>query len=152
MKLEGRYVVRAGRQAVWDALMDPETLRRCIPGCEELVPDGDDRWRATLKVGVAAVKGTYRGSVAIRERSEPSSYELAVEGSGAPGFVSGTARVRLDDEDGSTRVTVDGDGQVGGTVAGVGQRIVGGVARMLMDQFFRCVASGVEGGASGVER
>jgi carbon monoxide dehydrogenase subunit G len=148
VKLEGNYVFRAQRQAVWNALLDPAALKRCIPGCEELVADGDDRWRATLQVGVAAVKGTYRGSVAVGARSEPSSYELTVEGSGAPGFVRGTVRIVLEEDGGSTRVTVRGDGQVGGTVAGVGQRIVGGVARMLMDQFFGCVRSLVEDAAA----
>jgi carbon monoxide dehydrogenase subunit G len=148
VKLEGNYMFRADRQAVWNALLDPASLQRCIPGCEELVPDGHDKWRATLRVGVAAVKGTYRGSVAVRERSEPSSYDLVVEGSGAPGFVRGTARIVLEEDGGSTRVIVRGDGQVGGTVAGVGQRIVGGVAKMLMDQFFGCIRSRVESAAA----
>jgi carbon monoxide dehydrogenase subunit G len=146
MNISGEYVVKAPLQAVWDALLDPAALRACIPGCEELVADGDDRWRATLKVGVAAVKGTYRGSVSVRNKTVPSAYELHVEGSGTPGFVKGVAEVRLEEAGGVTRLIVRGEGQVGGTVAMVGQRMVSGVARMLMDQFFGCIASRVEAG------
>ena len=139
MKVEGAYSFPAPPQKVWELLLNPESLQSCIPGCESLTVAGPDRWDATMKVGVAAVRGTYKGKVAIVDKQEPSTYTLQVEGSGGPGFVKGTARVALTPEGEGTRVAVDGDGQVGGPVAGVGQRMLGGVAKMLMNQFFECL-------------
>lgn len=139
MKVEGSYVYPAPPRTVWNVLLDPESLRGCIPGCEVLTESGPDRWDATLKVGVASIKGTYKSKVAILDKREPEAYTLSVEGSGGPGFVKGTARITLTAEGEGTRVAVDGDGHVGGTVAGVGQRMLGGVAKMLMNQFFECL-------------
>jgi uncharacterized protein len=139
MKVEGTYSFPAPPQKVWDLLLNPDSLKSCIPGCESLTVAGPDRWDATMKVGVAAVRGTYKGKVAIVDKQEPNTYTLQVEGSGGPGFVKGSARVTLSPEGESTRVSVDGDGQVGGPVAGVGQRMLGGVAKMLLNQFFDCL-------------
>ncbi len=139
MKVEGAYTFPAPPQQVWSLLLDPESLRACIPGVESLTETSPDHWDAVLKVGVAAIKGTYKSKVAIVDKQEPTSYTLQVEGSGGPGFVKGSAKVTLVDEGQQTRVQVDGDGQVGGTVAGVGQRMLGGVAKMLMNQFFECL-------------
>jgi carbon monoxide dehydrogenase subunit G len=92
-----------------------------------------------MKVGVAAIKGTYKGKVGIINKEPPNAYTLQVEGSGGPGFVKGTAVISLTPEGDGTRVAVDGDGQVGGMLAGVGQRMLPGVAKMLMNQFFECL-------------
>jgi carbon monoxide dehydrogenase subunit G len=94
-----------------------------------------------MKVGVAAIRGTYKGKVAIVDKEAPSSYTLQVEGSGGPGFVKGEAKVTLAaaEEGTGTQVVVDGEGQVGGMLAGVGQRMLPGVAKMLMNQFFECL-------------
>jgi hypothetical protein len=92
-----------------------------------------------MKVGVAAIRGTYKGKVAIVDKEAPTSYTLQVEGSGGPGFVKGEAKVTLEPGEDSTLVKVDGDGQVGGMLAGVGQRMLPGVAKMLMNQFFECL-------------
>ena len=91
-----------------------------------------------MKVGVAAIKGTYKGKIAIIDRDAPQVYTLQVEGSGGPGFVKGTARIHLEEAGEGTLVHVEGDGQVGGMLAGVGQRMLPGVAKMLMNQFFDC--------------
>src|SRR5205823_4421757 len=96
-------------------------------------------WDAVMRVGVAAIKGTYKGKVGIVDRQPPQMYTLEVEGSGGPGFVKGTAKISLQQEGESTRVSVEGDGQVGGMLAGVGQRMLPGVAKMLMNQFFECL-------------
>jgi carbon monoxide dehydrogenase subunit G len=96
-------------------------------------------------VGVAAVKGTYQGKVAISDKEPPHRYRMTVEGTGGPGFVRGEALIELAPADGGkTLVNVRGDGQVGGPVAGVGQRMLGGVAKMLMTQMFQCVKQHVE--------
>ncbi len=139
MKLEGAYSFPAPPQQVWDLLLDPESLRGCIPGVQSLDETGTDQWDATLKVGVAAIRGTYKGKVAIVDKQQPTAYTLQVEGSGGPGFVKGSARVSLTPEGEGTLVSVAGDGQVGGMLAGVGQRMLPGVAKMLMNQFFECM-------------
>lgn len=143
MKVDGAFSFPAPPERVWALLMDPENLRSCIPGCESLTETEPDHWDAVLKVGVASIRGTYKSKVAITDKNEPTSYSLRVEGSGGPGFVKGVANISLVAEGEGTRVTVDGDGQVGGTVAGVGQRMLGGVARMLMTQFFECLKTKV---------
>src|SRR5207247_1712489 len=82
MKLEGSYDVPAPRQKVWDAFLDPKQLRKAIPGCEKLEALGNDEYKATLKIGVAAVKGTFEGKVRLSDKKQPESYRLAAEGSG----------------------------------------------------------------------
>ena len=139
MKVEGSYTFDAPRDRVWSMLMSPDSLQACIPGCETMNATGEDQYEAVMKVGVAAIRGTYKGKVRIAEKQEPDSYKLLVEGSGGPGFVRGEALINLVDQGGTTQINVQGDGQVGGTVAGVGQRMLGGVAKMLMGQFFECL-------------
>ncbi|MBV9578613.1 MAG: carbon monoxide dehydrogenase subunit G, partial [Chloroflexi bacterium] len=139
MKLEGAYTFPGQPQQVWDLLLDPESLRTCIPGVESLTETSPDHWDAVMKVGVAAIRGTYKGKVAIVDKAAPESYTLQVEGSGGPGFVKGQAKVSLEAAEQGVLVKVDGDGQVGGMLAGVGQRMLPGVAKMLMNQFFECL-------------
>lgn len=136
MKIEGSHDVPAPRQKVWDAFLNPEQLRQAIPGCEKLEALGNDEFKATMKIGVAAVKGTFEGKVKITEKNPPNSYRMVVEGSGGPGFVRGETLISLTDIEGGTRVSYTADVQVGGLIAGVGQRMMGGVSKMLADQFF----------------
>ena len=136
MKLEGSHDVPASRQKVWDAFLDPEVLRQAIPGCEKLEALGNDEFKATLKIGVAAVKGTFEGKVRLAEKKPPESYRLAAEGSCGPGFVRADTVITLTDVEGGTRVSYSADVQVGGLIAGVGQRMLGGVSKMMADQFF----------------
>jgi uncharacterized protein len=139
VKVDGSYQFDAPRERVWFVLLNPEALKSCIPGCESLTATGTDEYQAVMKVGVAAIRGTYKGKVRITDKNELNSYKLLVEGSGGPGFVRGEALVELAEAGASTKVDVHGDGQVGGTVAGVGQRMIGGVAKMLLGQFFDCL-------------
>jgi carbon monoxide dehydrogenase subunit G len=136
MKLEGSHDVPAPRQKVWDAFLDPMVLRQAIPGCEKLEAAGNDEYRATMKIGVGAVKGTFEGKVSIQEKRPMDSYRLAVEGAGGPGFVRGSTLISFTDIEGGTRVSYAADVQVGGLIAGVGQRMLGGVSKMMADKFF----------------
>ncbi|HSF04254.1 MAG TPA: carbon monoxide dehydrogenase subunit G [Methylomirabilota bacterium] len=136
MKIEGSHDVPVPRQKVWDAFLNPDQLRQAIPGCEKLEALGNDEFKATMKIGVAAVKGTFEGKVKLAEKNPPSSYRMAVEGSGGPGFVRGETLITLTDIEGGTRVGYTAEVQVGGLIAGVGQRMLGGVSKMLADQFF----------------
>jgi carbon monoxide dehydrogenase subunit G len=148
MKIEGAHDVPAPRQRVWDAFLDPEQLRQAIPGCEKLEALGNDEFRAVMKVGVAAVKGTFEGKVKLGEKNPPNSYRMSVEGSGGPGFVRGDTLITLSDlEGGGTHVAYSADVQVGGLIAGVGQRMLGGVSRMMADQFFNRMSQLLQGTA-----
>jgi carbon monoxide dehydrogenase subunit G len=140
MKLEGSHDVPAPRSRVWEAFLDPEVLRQAIPGCEKLEAMGPDEFRATLKIGVAAVKGTFEGKVKLSDKKPTDSYRLQAEGSGGPGFVRADTLISLAEIEGGTRVSYDADVQVGGLIAGVGQRMLGGVSKMMADQFFNRMA------------
>jgi carbon monoxide dehydrogenase subunit G len=144
MDLKGTYTFNAPRERVWALLMDTEAIAGCIPGCDALEPLGDDRYRATLTVALAAVTGTYQGTVAIVEKQEPESYKLLVEGQGRPGFVKGESSVTLVDQGATTAVQVAGNVQVGGAIARVGQRLVSSVGQMMMDRFFACLQAKVQ--------
>src|SRR2546430_4598840 len=87
MKLEGTYDIPAPRKKVWDAFFDPKQLKKAIPGCEKLEAIGPDEYKATMKVGVGGVKGTFEGKVKLTDKQPPDSYKMAVEGSGGPGFI-----------------------------------------------------------------
>ena len=146
MKIEGSHDVPAPRQKVWDAFLDPEQLRQAIPGCEKLEALGTDEFKATMKVGVGAVKGTFEGTVKLADKNPPTSYRLHAEGSGGPGFVRADTLISLSDIDGGgTRVTYTADVQIGGLIAGVGQRMLGGVSKMMADQFFNKMSQLLQG-------
>lgn len=136
MKVEGKYEIPVPQERVYAALQDPDLLQRCIPGCEALEPNGEDTYKVTLKLGVAAIRGTYEGSIAVVNKQPVDQLTLAVEGSGAPGFVKGEGVVALTPNGDTTELAVAGDAQVGGKVAAVGQRMLGGVSKQLMNQFF----------------
>src|SRR5438477_2142009 len=136
MKIEGTYDVPVPRKKVWDAFLNHAQLKKAIPGCEKLEALGNDEFKATLKIGVAAVKGTFEGRVKLSDKKPPESYRLSADGSGGPGFVKADTLITLTEIDGGTRVSYSADVQVGGLVAGVGQRMLGGVSKMMADQFF----------------
>ncbi len=141
MHISAFYRFDAPPETVWELLNDPDVIAGCLPGCESLEPTGDDTYRASLTVGVAAISGKYQGTVHIADKQPPTSYRLIVEGRGRTGIVKGEAAVRLAAEGNQTVVAVDGTGQVAGTIARVGQRLLGGVAKMMMDKFFGCLAT-----------
>ena len=139
MELVGEHTFNAARQQVWDFLLDPEMLRQCLPGCEKFEQTGDDEYAATMKIGVAMIKGTFAGKVKITDKVEPESYTMEVEGSGPQGQVSGVGKLTLVESDGVTTVQYTGDANVRGTIARVGARMVQPAARQIVGQFFGCL-------------
>src|SRR6185436_18876904 len=137
MKIECSSDIPVPRERVWKAFLDPGTLARAIPGCEGLEEIGPGEYKAKMKVGVAAIKGTFEGKVRLFDLEPPNRYKMLVEGKGGPGFVKGEAAMSLSAvSPASTRVSYDADVQVGGLIASVGQRMLGGVSKMMLDQFF----------------
>src|SRR6266436_5660708 len=104
MKIEGTQELRAPRAQVYALLTDPEVLRRCIPGCESLEKTGENSYAATLKAGVGAIKGTFKGNVRLEDMRPPEHYRIVVEGKGIVGFAKGSANFDLLEQDGSTMI------------------------------------------------
>jgi uncharacterized protein len=139
MDISASYTFSASPETVWALLNDPEVIAACLPGCERLEPIGEDRYRATLTLAVAAVSGEYTGTVAMVDKHPPRSYRLIVDGAGRAGFIKGEATIQLVPQDGATIVNVAGQGQVGGLIARVGQRLLSSVSKMMTDRFFSCL-------------
>ncbi len=136
MKIKGESEFKASQQRVWDLLLDPEVISRCIPGCQELKAVGDDAFEARLRIGIGAVSGTYEGTLRITERTPPSRYAMVFEGTGRGGFVKGSGHADLRAEQGGTIVAYECDVEVGGLIASVGQRVLEGVSGFLVGQMF----------------
>lgn len=141
MKLKGDYTLQArvSVERVWEALNDPSVLQKCTPGCEEIVAVGDGEYELVLELGIAAVKGRYKGKMKIQDKVAPSHYVLMVEGSGAAGFVNGQGAINVRNQDDLVAISYEGDVKVGGTIAAVGQRMLGGVAKLIVGQFFKAL-------------
>lgn len=139
MDIAGTYTFSAPPDRVWAVLMDPQVISSCIPGCEGFEPLGDDRYRATLKVALAAITGSYEGTIVLSDKIPTTSYRLTADGQGRPGSVKGSAAVSLRPEGNDTIVDVKGMVQAAGPVARVGQRLISSVSKMMMDRFFACL-------------
>ena len=137
MKLQGTYKFKASQEKVWEVLTNPRHLEKAIPGCEKLEEIEPGIYDVTLKIGIAGIKGTYKGMAEVADPQPPQKYRLIVEGSGSPGFVKGEALIELSHQNQSTIVSCQGEGQVGGLIAGVGQRLISGIAKMMLGQFFK---------------
>lgn len=138
MKISGTNTLQSSTNQVWAAINDPAVLARCIPGCESLTTTAPDEYAMRVTAGVAAIKGTYDGQVSISDKVEPSSLQLRAIGSGAPGTIDATVAVRLSPANGGsgTELLYDADAVVGGTIGGVGQRMLAGVTRKMAAEFF----------------
>ncbi|MFH1757667.1 MAG: carbon monoxide dehydrogenase subunit G [Pseudomonadota bacterium] len=137
MKIEGTYTFPAPQERVWEVFNTPQHLQEALPGCEKLEEREPGKFDVYLKIGIAAVKGSYKGKMEIADADPPHRTRLIGEGKGLPGFVKGEALIQLTPQDQNTLISYQGDVQVGGLLAGVGQRMIGGVAKMLLEQFFK---------------
>jgi len=144
MHLTGSYTFKASRDAVWDAMLNPDAIRNCMPGCEDFVTVGPDQYEAKMKVGVGSIKGVFQGKIQLIEAIQPSSYRMNVEGGGGPGRVKGSGVLTLAEDGAGTLVSYDGDAQVAGLIASVGQRLLGVTARKLIEQFFKSMEKQVQ--------
>ncbi|HST90293.1 MAG TPA: carbon monoxide dehydrogenase subunit G [Ktedonobacterales bacterium] len=149
MDISGTYTLSAPREHVWSALRDPDTLRRTIPGCERLERADDGSYNVRLNVGVAAVKGVYDGKLRLTDLDPPARYRIVVDGKGLRGVLHGDGVLTLDAPDANTTVvSYQGTALLGGALAGVGNRLAGGAASMLIKSYFAKLGETV--GAAGV--
>jgi len=141
MKLDigGEETFEIGIETLWRALNDPAVLVKCIPGCKEMIPDGEDRFKLVLNLKVASVGGSFEGEISLSEKQPPAQCKVAVSGSGTLGQGSGVATFSLEPQTSGTAMRYSGEGEIGGLVAGVGQRILKGVSKYLIGQFFKAL-------------
>lgn len=148
MELTGSCVIAADRATVWQKLNDADALAACIPGCQELTGSPEDGFSAVVKQKVGPVSATFKGAVTLENIVEGESYTLVGEGKGGvAGFAKGSADVALRDVPEGTELTYDATAKVGGKLAQLGNRIVGGFAKKMADQFFEKFKEQVEGGS-----
>ncbi len=148
MEISGEYRLVLGREDAWRALMDPEVLRRCIPGCDEFERLGDGQYRARVKLSIGPVKATFQSNLEITAARPPESYRLQGEGkAGAVGFGQGFADVKLEESGNTTILSYRSEFQVGGRLAQLGSRLVAAATRKLADDFFSRLAAVLDEGA-----
>jgi carbon monoxide dehydrogenase subunit G len=137
MQIVGEQRIAAPRARVWEALNDPEVLRACIPGCQSLDKEGDDRFNAIAEVKIGPIGARFKGTVQITDLDQPNGYTIVGQGNGGiAGNAKGTARVRLSDDTGGTRISYEVDAQVGGRMAQLGGPIIDATAKQLSAKFF----------------
>ncbi len=148
MNLTGEYRIPATREKVWEALNDPEILKQCIDGCQELNKDSDTEFSAKVTAKVGPVKAKFAGKVVLSELDPPNGYTISGEGQGGvAGFAKGGADVKLADDGGETVLSYEAKAEVGGKLASVGSRLVEGVAKKQAEDFFGKFSEIVSGDA-----
>ncbi|WP_298430943.1 CoxG family protein [uncultured Jannaschia sp.] len=146
MELTGTRTIAAPRDIVWAKLNDAETLKACIPGCEELTGSPEEGFEAVVKQKVGPVKATFKGAVTLSDVNPPESYRIAGEGKGGvAGFAKGGADVRLAEVPEGTALSYAVDAKVGGKIAQLGSRLIDSFAAKMADQFFENFQAQVEG-------
>ncbi len=142
MKICGSYALEIPQEQAYQMMQDPEVLARAMPGCEALEKIGENEYRMKMKMVLASLSGVFEGKVRIADQNPPASVRLLVEGSGRLGFIKGDGLLKLSTAaSGGTAVSYDGDVQVGGTIAAVGQRLLDGTAKLLIKKFFEKLSS-----------
>jgi uncharacterized protein len=137
MEMTGEYKIPAPREKVWEALNDPEILKVCIPGCQELAKESDTELSATVKSKVGPVSATFKGKVTLSDVDAPNGYKISGEGTGGvAGFAKGGAEVSLADDGDGTLLNYTATGQVGGKLAQIGSRLIDSTAKKMANEFF----------------
>jgi uncharacterized protein len=150
MDLKGSYKLNASCDQVWKALNDPEVLRSCTPGCKQMVSTGEDSYDVVIEIGIASIKGRYAGQIKITDRVPNSHYNLAVSGVGTAGFMNASGSIYVREQENATLIEYAGEAHVGGLAAGLGQRVMEGVAKLLVGQFFKCLGTAILKSREGV--
>lgn len=149
MEMTGEYWLEAPQQVVWDALNDPDILKRAIPGCNDLSKTSDSEFSVVVTAKVGRVKVRFTGNVSLSDLDPPNSYVITGEGQGgAAGFAKGGARVELVEDSGGTLLRYTVNATVGGKLVQIGSRLIDGVAKKMADDFFAGFADAVVASAA----
>ena len=144
MKISGSHNVPANRERTYQLLQDPAVLAKCMPGTDRLDKVGNDEYEMKMKMAIASIGGLFTGKVRLADQNPPDSFRLMVEGTGKIGFVKGEGLLHLssspDPSKAETEVKFEGDVQVGGTIASVGQRLLDTTSKMIIKKFFEKLA------------
>jgi len=149
MKVSGSHTVPAPRERVYALLHDPIVLAKCMPGCEALDKISENEYAMRMKMLLGSMSGLFDGKVKLAEANPPSSFRLMVSGTGKIGFMNGDGVLTLADAEGQTSVHYEGDVQVGGTIASVGQRLIDTTSKMLIKRFFEKLSKEAPAKAAG---
>src|ERR1700681_204803 len=153
MTMNGEVQLAAPREVVWAKLNDPEVLKQCIPGCEELDMTSATEFQAVATIKIGPVKAKFKGKVHLSDIDPPNGYKISGEGEGGvAGFAKGGAVVKLTPKDGGTLLRYDVEAQIGGKLAQLGQRLVNGAAKKVADDFFKKFAENVRAGKAACRR
>ncbi|MCS6953111.1 MAG: carbon monoxide dehydrogenase subunit G [Bryobacterales bacterium] len=144
MKISGSYTLPAAPERTYALLQDPEALAASMPGCRELVRTAEDEYEMKMNVVISSIQGLFAGKIRVADKEFPARFRLLVEGDGKIGFLKGEGVLTLSPADGATEVHYDGEVQVGGMIAGVGQRLLDATAKYLIKRFFEKMAARVE--------
>lgn len=145
IKVQGNYVFAKPVKEVWESLQSAEVLSDCIPGCENLSQNDESSYDVEIRIKIAAVTGKYTGTVTITDASYPDTYTMTVKGRGSGGSIMASGVLTFGQDEIGTVVAVEGEAQASGMIARVGQRILGGAAKLLMNQFFQCLKEKLDG-------
>ena len=144
MTMSGEYQLSVPRETVWEKLNDPETLKACIPGCEQLDKVSDTEFQAVATTKIGPVKAKFKGKVTLSDLDPPNGYKISGQGDGGvAGFAKGGATVTLAPKDGGTLLSYNVEAHIGGKLAQLGQRLINGVAKKMADDFFKKFATAV---------
>lgn len=136
MKISGSYLVPASPERTYQLLQDPVVLAKCMPGTDHLDKLAEDQYEMKMKMAIASIGGLFTGKIRLADQNPPTSFRLVVEGTGKIGFLKGEGLLNLAPQGESTEVAFDGDVQVGGTIASVGQRLLDTTSKMIIKKFF----------------
>jgi carbon monoxide dehydrogenase subunit G len=135
VKIDGDYLFKAPREDVWEIILDPEVLATALPGTKRLEKVGENEYQGEMNVRVGPVAGLFSGKLDISNEVPPESLTMTVDGRGTPGFLNGTGNVTLNDQgDGTTLMKYEGDVNIGGKLAGVGQRLLDSASKSTIRQ------------------
>ena len=144
MEIKGEYEFQGPRALLYELLLDPDVLASALPGVERFEEVAPDTYESTMRVGIASVRGTYTGRIEVLEQSPPESYRLRIDGAGKPGGARADARVELVETGSGTTMHYRAEVKARGTIARLGGRLLGGVARLLIGQFFKAIERQVD--------
>ena len=136
MKLSGSYQIKLEKQKVWEALNDPEILKKSIPGCEEFKKESDTEFSAIATNKIGPFNASFSGTIELKDINAPNSYKISGSGSSPVGFASGEAEVKLEDTEEGTKLIYEVEANVGGKIAQVGSRLIDMTAKKMADIFF----------------